>query len=216
MKNRQEYLLRSSFAFLFFVMLGYTVQFYPETLVAFDKSIQETIRGTLPEQATHFFRTITYMGNVSTQTAVVVIVTILLFLIKWKAEALFFLANGVLAGILISGFKLIYQRARPTLEHIVYAGGFSFPSGHAMGSFMIYGAILLILLNRFQDKTIRLILILAFFSLILLIGLSRIYLGVHYPTDVIGGFTIAYGVLNLLYPFYIKKRFEWRFQSKQK
>ncbi|CAM4128634.1 phosphatase [Streptococcus penaeicida] len=216
MKNRQEYLLRSSFAFLFFVMLGYTVQFYPETLVSFDKSIQETIRGTLPERATYFFRAITYMGNVSTQIAVVVIVTILLFLKKWKAEALFFLSNGVLAGLLISGFKLIYQRARPTLEHIVYAGGFSFPSGHAMGSFIIYGAILLILLNRFQHKTIRLILILAFSSLILLIGLSRIYLGVHYPTDVIGGFTFAYGVLNLLYPFYMKKRFEWRFQSKQK
>lgn len=216
MKNRQEYLLRSSFAFLFFVMLGYTVQFYPETLVSFDKSIQETIRGTLPERATYFFRAITYMGNVSTQIAVVVIVTILLFLKKWKAEALFFLANGVLAGLLISGFKLIYQRARPTLEHIVYAGGFSFPSGHAMGSFIIYGAIVLILLNRFQHKTIRLILILAFSSLILLIGLSRIYLGVHYPTDVIGGFTFAYGVLNLLYPFYMKKRFEWRFQSKQK
>ncbi|VTS18969.1 PAP2 superfamily protein [Streptococcus pseudoporcinus] len=216
MKTKQTYLLRSSFAFLIFVMLGYTVQFYPYSLVVFDDRVQNAIRGSLPDQLTSVFRAITYMGNVSTQVLVVALLTILFLIKKWKTEALFQLTNGLLAGLLVTGFKFVYQRARPSLEHIVYAGGYSFPSGHAMGAMMIYGALMVILLGRFQKKSTKILVILTFSTLILLIGLSRIYLGVHYPTDVIGGFVLGYGILNLLYPYYKEKRFEWRFQSKQK
>ena len=52
--------------------------------------------------------------------------------------------------------------------------------------------------------------------MIALVGLSRIYVGVHYPTDVLAGFTLAFGLLNVIYPTYDRIRFEWRFQSKQK
>ncbi|MCK1258009.1 hypothetical protein MX099_09350, partial [Streptococcus uberis] len=77
--------------------------------------------------------------------------SLIFYLKKWKAEALFLLTNGLMSGLVVMLFKLIYQRLRPSLEHIVYAGGFSFPSGHALGSMMIYGA-LLIIFFRACDK----------------------------------------------------------------
>lgn len=80
---------------------------------------------------------------------------------------------------------------------------------------MIYGALLIIFLGRVTNKKWRYLLVSFMTGLILLIGISRIYLGVHYPTDVIGGFVCGFGFLNLFFPYYQEKRFKWRFQSKQ-
>lgn len=215
MKNKQDYFIRSSFAFLFFVMLGYTVRFYPMSLVTFDDTIQNAVRGNLPNSFTLFFKHVTVLGNVLSQVILVASLSLIFYLKKWKAEALFLLTNGLMSGLVVMLFKLIYQRLRPSLEHIVYAGGFSFPSGHALGSMMIYGALLIIFLGRVTNKKWRYLLVSFMIGLILLIGISRIYLGVHYPTDVIGGFVCGFGFLNLFFPYYQEKRFKWRFQSKQ-
>lgn len=67
MTNKQHYLLKSSFAFLIFVMIGYTVQFYPNTLHGFDSYVQNAVRGQLPSHLTSMFKAITVMGNVLTQ-----------------------------------------------------------------------------------------------------------------------------------------------------
>lgn len=216
MNNKQEYLLKSSFAFLIFVLIGYTVQFYPETLNSFDTTIQSFVRGQLPDGLTQFFRLITVSGNVLSQVIIVAVATIIFFLLKWKSEAYFILASGSLAGIIIMVMKLIYHRHRPTLEHLVFAPGFSFPSGHALGSIMIFGALALILMGRVHSRGAKLAIQILIAMFIILVGLSRIYLGVHFPSDVIGGFVLGYGVLNLLYYYYNQKRFEWRFQSIQK
>ncbi|WP_161978562.1 phosphatase PAP2 family protein [Streptococcus sp. S784/96/1] len=216
MKQKQTYFVKASFAILVFVMLGYVVKFYPEVLTGFDNSIQSTIRGQLPQLATHFFSAITFIGNASTQIALVIITFALLLNQKWYAESGFVAISGILAAIVIAGFKNIYQRPRPSLEHLVHAGGFSFPSGHSLGTMLIIGSLIVILSQRIKQQQLKLVLQIILELTILLVGLSRIYLGVHYPTDVIAGFTLGYGLLNLLYPIYDQKRFEWRFQNKQK
>ena len=63
MKNKQLYLVRASFSLLIFVMLGYLIKFFPETLSAFDTSIQTGIRGDLPEALTGFFKWVTQLGG---------------------------------------------------------------------------------------------------------------------------------------------------------
>ncbi|MGT2933210.1 phosphatase PAP2 family protein [Streptococcus catagoni] len=216
MKDKQSYLLRSSFALLFFVMIGYTVQFYPESLREFDNGIQTFVRGSLPANVTAFFKFITVFGNVLTQVIVVICSALLFYSLKWKAESFLILINGSLAGILVMVFKFIYQRTRPSLEHIVYAMGYSFPSGHAMGSMIIYGTLLIVLRDRIKNKFWKILCQIGIVVLIFLIGLSRIYLGVHFPSDVLAGFILGFGILNFFYPYYYNKRFEWRFQSKQK
>ena len=117
---------------------------------------------------------------------------------------------------MIVSLKYIYQRPRPLITHLVHASGYSFPSGHSLGTFMILGAIAIVLIQRLEKKESQVAVFAISGLLIALVGLSRIYVGVHFPTDVLAGFTLAFGLLNVIYATYDRIRFEWRFQSKQK
>jgi undecaprenyl-diphosphatase len=93
------------------------------------------------------------------------------------------------AGLLNETLKAVVHRARPphaalTLHHL----SFSFPSGHAMGSTVGYGMLAYLLLLACRGRTVRVMVIVLATMLILLIGISRLYLGVHYLTDVLGGY----------------------------
>ncbi|MGT2928985.1 phosphatase PAP2 family protein [Streptococcus dentasini] len=216
MHNRQKFFIRASFAALIFVILGYIVKFDPRLLQGFDRSLQSAIRGHLPAPLTAFFRWVTVLGDTPVQGFLVLASLVIFIWKKWYAEAGLVLFNGILAGIGIALFKNIYQRPRPSLSHLVVADGYSFPSGHSMGIILILGSLLIIAHQRIQSRNQRRLAEALLALLIFLVGLSRIYLGVHYPTDVIAGFVLGYGVLCLGYPFYDEVRFEWRFKSKQK
>lgn len=216
MTQKQTHFLRGSFALLLFVFLGYLVKFYPEILTGFDSSIQTAVRGDLSPAMTSFFSTITILGNTGVQIGIALVLVLGLYLKKWYAEAAYTGLSAILAGFFILVLKNIYQRPRPSITHLVEAHGYSFPSGHSMGSFLIIGSLIVIIAGRIQDKKLRLFLQALVALLVFLIGLSRIYLGVHYPSDVLAGFSMGYAVVSFIYPFYAEKRFEWRFQSKQK
>lgn len=217
MKHKQTYFLRGSVALVLFMILGYTVKFYPNNLTLFDSSIQTAVRGNLPQQATTIFRAITFFGNTMTLVFVLLLAVLYLYRIKrWKMEALFLGLNGAVSGLLIVVAKSLYARARPSIEHLVFAQGFSFPSGHSVASMMVYGFVAIIVHQRLASKSLRLLVEGLLALLIVLIGLSRIYLGVHYPTDVLAGFLLGLAFLYISYPFYDQKRFEARFQGKQK
>lgn len=81
---------------------------------------------------------------------------------------------------------------------------------------MIAGAVVIIVHQRMKKGIARLVLQAMLILLAVLVAVSRIYIGVHYPTDIIGGWLLAVTLLQMMYPFYDQKRFEWRFQSKQK
>lgn len=217
MKEKQTYFLRGSIALLLFMILGYTVKFYPEHLEVFDSRIQTVIRGNLPQEITVFFRSLTILGNTTTFVFVLLVAVLYLYFVKkWRVEGLFLALSGTVSGLLIVATKGLYARVRPAIEHLVVAQGFSFPSGHSAGSMMIYGFMLIIAHQRLISKPMRLLVEGFFLALIFLIGLSRIYLGVHYPTDVLAGFLLGFACLQFIYPFYDQKRFEARFQGKQK
>ena len=216
MKHKHTHYTYASFALLLFVALGYMVKFYPEALTGFDSNIQTWVRGGLPAGLTRFFKTITMLGNTPVQAIIAIVAVIWLYLRQYKAEAIFVGASGLLASILIVSLKYIYQRQRPSITHLVHASGYSFPSGHSLGTFMILGAIAIVLAQRLEKKESKIVVYAITGLLIFLVGLSRIYVGVHYLTDVLAGFTLAFGLINAIYPTYDRIRFEWRFQSKQK
>ncbi len=91
--------------------------------------------------------------------------------------------------------KNIIARPRPNVIHLVEETGFSFPSGHAMASMAFYGLLIYLIYNLVEKKSLKWIYILFFSFLIIAIGLSRIYLGVHYFTDVIAGFMLSFSFL---------------------
>ena len=112
---------------------------------------------------------------------ILAIVVIALFIVwKYYAEALWLFINTALIGVGNSLLKLFFMRQRPTLEHLVTEHTYSFPSGHAVGSTLFYGTILLILPIFIKNKTVRLCVQILLGIGIFMIGVSRIYLGVHF------------------------------------
>lgn len=118
-----------------------------------------------------------------------------LVLIKNKRIAISVVSNLVLIALLNNILKLIVRRARPTGFRLIAETGYSFPSGHSMVSMAFYGYLIYLIYKNVRSKKLRWTLITCFSLLILIIGMSRIYLGVHYTTDVFAGFLFSLGYL---------------------
>ena len=125
-----------------------------------------------------------------------IVVTIVLFiLIKNKKIRLSIFSNLVIITILNQLLKRILQRPRPTEYRIIEETGYSFPSGHSMISMAFYGYLIYLIYKYVKNKYIKWISITLLSILICVIGISRIYLGVHYTSDVLGGFLISISYL---------------------
>ena len=120
---------------------------------------------------------------------------ILFILIRNKKIGVAITANLVLVTILNQLLKNILQRPRPTEYRIIQETGYSFPSGHSMVSMAFYGYLVYLIYKYVENKNIKWILITLLSILICSIGISRIYLGVHYTSDVLGGFLISISYL---------------------
>lgn len=135
---------------------------------------------------------------------------------RWKIESFFMLGNLALAGLLIVTFKNIYQRPRPAILHLVEEKGFSFPSGHSLAVTLMVGTLIVILSQRIKNPVWRKIVQIVLGLYLVSVLVSRVYLGVHYPSDVLASLCVGLGVLFIEFPFYDKLRFQWRFKGKQK
>ncbi len=216
MKDKQTYLTKGSFALLLFVILGYVVKFYPEQLQTLDSSVQTAIRGDLPENLTMIFRGITRLIDLPVVISWAIILAAIFYLKKWKSESLLVAGNLSLAGILIVSLKHLYQRPRPDILHLVEEKGFSFPSGHSLAVTLLIGSLIIILSQRVKSTRLKLPLQSLLGIYLVSVLVSRVYLGVHYPSDVLASLCLGLGILFIEFPFYDKLRFKWRFTGKQK
>lgn len=122
--------------------------------------------------------------------------TIVLFIvIKNKKIGASIFSNLVIVTILNQLLKGILQRPRPTEYRIIEETGYSFPSGHSMISMAFYGYLIYLIYKYVKNKYIKWTSIVVLSLLICTIGISRIYLGVHYTSDVLGGFLISISYL---------------------
>lgn len=148
---------------------------------------------------------ITHIGGVPASIVIVTgIAGYLYFKLKEKALAIWYvLTVAIGAGALNQLFKYLFARERPSdIEQLIEQGGYSFPSGHSMGSMVLYGGLvfLFVQLGKGRTKKIAAAIVAAF--IILLVGISRIYLGVHFPSDVIGGFSLGAAALAISIALY--------------
>ena len=124
------------------------------------------------------------------------VLTITLFiLIKNKKIGFSIFLNLVIITMLNQLLKRILQRPRPTEFRIIEETGYSFPSGHSMISMAFYGYLIYLIYKYVKNKYVKWISIIILSILICSIGISRIYLGVHYTSDVLGGFFISISYL---------------------
>lgn len=195
--NHNRMLIIAAFAALIFVWLAYEV--VSGQTVAFDNSIREAVHLFATPVLTRVMLTLTFIGT--TGFIALVGAPFIWWLIKNKhlRDAIWLIAVQIGANLLLQILQFAFHRARPEpFFGLAKPDSYSFPSGHALLSTVFYLS-LAILMTR--NVAIRI----ATALLALLIGLSRVYLGVHYPTDVLAGFAAGafwlsawvYGIRNV-------------------
>lgn len=138
----------------------------------------------------------TFISHLGSATILILICIILYILLKDKKMALIIMLNLAIVYLLNVIIKMIIARPRPDILRLVYETGYSFPSGHAMVATGFYGFLIYIANKKIKNKALRRCITILLTLLIFLIGISRIYLGVHYATDIIGAFMI--GIIYLV------------------
>lgn len=181
-------------ALLCFAFVAYLVT--ANNVLGFDTSIREWFYGLRGPVQNAVLIFITYLGN---WQSVVVVCLMLLGTgntrIKYGVPTAI---TAVCSTVIYKLVKMAFARPRPDLAvRIIEQGGFSFPSGHSMNSLVVYGLLIYLVRRYCKDKKKANVLT-AFLSLLItFIGLSRIYVGVHYPTDVLGGWSLGLVVLMI-------------------
>lgn len=138
-----------------------------------------------------FFIIITSTGNPLTVTVITAVISSILYFLQRKREAVFYIVNILGVWMLNEGIKVIVRRTRPSVVKLVHASGYSFPSGHSM-VFMTCSLILIFfILNFAKNKLFAYTSSIFIIIYAVMVGLSRIYLGVHYLSDVLAGWTFA-------------------------
>lgn len=109
-----------------------------------------------------------------------------------KRLMIFLVVTSLGGGIVDSVVKILVDRPRPVVDHpVATAFGKSFPSGHSMSSLVCYGALMLVFLPVFRSRSARRAVVVATSLLVLAIGCSRLLLGVHFVSDVVGGYVLG-------------------------
>jgi undecaprenyl-diphosphatase len=157
----------------------------------FDRTVLLWIKSYSSEWLDGPMRLVTTLGYYQVVVPLLAVAVLVFYLAGWRLSATLLLVSTAGGSLLTTVLKAVFGRARPELFDSGYAASFySFPSGHATVAVGFYGALTLILAYRLRGYARWLV---AAFGvlLVLLIGFSRLYLGVHYPTDVLAGFLAA-------------------------
>jgi undecaprenyl-diphosphatase len=173
-----------------FSLLAYLVEM--DKLVQFDHRIITYVQSFEAGPLTNIMELFSFIGDTVPVIVITLGSTFFLYRVLHHRRELTLLISSMVGSTLLNiVLKLIFQRARPEINQIVFEEGFSFPSGHSMAAFSLYGTLTFLLWRHMRTKKSRGLLLAVNSLMILMIGLSRIYLGVHYPSDVIGAYAAS-------------------------
>lgn len=189
-KNKKTIILFVSL--ILFIFLTYNI--FNNKIAFIDSYIEGIILSIRNDKLTDIMTIIT---NISSAYALIVITILLLILIKNKKIPILITFNLIFSFLTSQLIKIILRRDRPVNISLVNAMGFSYPSGHSMVSMAYFGFIAYLVYKYIDNTIVKVILIITLFVSIFAIGFSRIYLGVHYFSDVLGGFLLSISYLML-------------------
>lgn len=192
---------------ILFVILGYTVT-NTSILYNFDKGIIEKVQSYKSSNMTAFFKTVSFLGSYIFYIPFSIALVIFMITQKKIKHSISYLVGILLSTGANKVLKEFYSRERPTEYFLVSQGGHSFPSGHAMVTTTVFLMLAHILSKEYPKKS-KIFYFIAIIYIVLM-ALSRVYLGVHWPTDVIGGF-LGGSIVFLIVTFLSnKEKEEWR------
>jgi undecaprenyl-diphosphatase len=159
---------------------------------AFDETIRALVHGFASGWLTAFMNFVTILGSTLFLSVVFICIFIIFIRISWKRAAVLLTVTMFGAVILNFVLKVSFARTRPIpFFNTPLPDSYSFPSGHALYAACFYGVLTWLIAARIGDRSLKILIWMLTVIIALLIGLSRIYLGVHFPTDVIAGYTAA-------------------------
>jgi undecaprenyl-diphosphatase len=175
---------------LLFVDLAEQFRLTTSLVYRYDQAIHTWIGHERQNAVTILLRTATTLGGSTGMAAIVLIVAAILLVRKERASAIFVVVTAIGGGILNTGLKMIFARARPDVASaIAVARWYSFPSGHAMISFITCGALSYIALRQHWPWIVKSAALAVALTVVVLVGVSRVYLGVHWASDIAGGWS---------------------------
>ena len=184
--------LRGHFLVALFSLIGFScmaILVRGHKIVQFDQYVISFIQGFESPTLTSIMKFFTYVGSFNIVFGIFVIVAFFLyFVLKHRSELLLFATVVIGTPIINQVLKQFFHRVRPDLHRLIEIGGYSFPSGHAMNALAVYGILSFLLWRHIPSRLWRTTLIIISTIIVLMIGTSRIYLGVHYPSDIISGY----------------------------
>ena len=174
-----------------FILLKMGNEVLEKEVFSVDVTITDLIYSFRSPFLTEIMRWFTFLGSPLFLFSLSVIGTLYIFT-KRKRDALIYsviLYSGVILNLIL---KYIFQRPRPHHLPLISEDNYSFPSGHAMNSFVFYTALSYFILRETKNLTTSIFVFAISGIIIFLIGISRVYLGVHYPSDVIAGYVTGF------------------------
>ena len=182
------------------IFVSLVIMYYTDNLKFIDDWFYNFIISFKSDLTTNLFIYLTVLGGAG---ITVFLINFNLFINKKKG--LYFIINIAFIVSLNFVLKLIFMRQRPTVEHLVLENWYSFPSGHSMNSVALYGLLIYYMYHSKRNKTLRIIGIILSIFIIFLVPISRVYLGVHYFSDILAGACISM-VWLMFYTEYLKKK----------
>lgn len=201
MINRHRTIILSAISLIILMAIGINIRASNEGIL-FDERVMEYIHNKTTPMGIEIMKKITFFGSSKFFISFGLIVFLFMFWkknLKGMAMVLFSTLGSYGINFLL---KNIFIRTRPLKYFLIEQSGYSFPSGHAMVSMSFYTTMTYLIMKKDKNKKILWILN---FLIIALIGFSRIYLGVHWPTDILMGYLLGYVVHCFIVHFIVSK-----------
>lgn len=188
------------FIFLFILFLIWSVLMLKGKLNKLDANFYSKIKIT--DIKTKLWSILTCLA--SAKFVALLCIFFLLFM-KNKKVAIVIIINMLIMWILIGTLKRIFKRNRPNINPLVEEEGYSYPSGHTMTATIFYGFLIFLIIISNLTNPLKIVVTSIFVLLILIVGYTRVYLGVHYLSDVVGAilFGSSYLLLYIFFTYFI-------------
>lgn len=207
LKIKNVLFLTGSIALILFLIESLAVFKGTNLLRPMDDYLIHRIQSGISAPGTNLMISITQLASPAAITLLSVLLVIFLIYKNNAHAAIWFLATLVAGAALINPLlKQLFSRPRPLTHRIINELGYSYPSGHAIAATLFYGSIIVLTLIYSRKRFIRIFTFFICGAVILMVMLSRIYLGVHYPTDVLAGFFTGTSVVCFSAGFFILRR----------
>lgn len=200
MKNRKWIILGLGIIFIILTILVKT-----NAIEAFDNYFYDLIAYKQYDSKTLFYKIITFLGSTEFIVSLCVIFLVVFTVLKKRNYGLIITGVLIISTIVNNLIKVFLMRERPDVISFVNEHSYSFPSGHTMAAVSMYGILLYLILKSNWHKGFKIAFIIIFSLIPVLVAMSRVYLGAHFMSDVIGAFLVSI-ILLIVETYYIDKK----------